>query len=486
MPHSSPTKNRFSPHCRKEGHRQSLPARTGLFAALVLCFAAISGCASPPPATDPPVTPPKAFSDTGTADVPDRWWTVFDDPGLNRTIERALSANFNLKTAWQRLSEARAIAERQSADLFFELDGVAEGETRRAETEDTDQIQLGLAAAYEVDLWGRIRAEVDAERLRARAEKADLQTAALSLSAEVARTWYRLAEAGAQLRLLKDQVAANEKVLRLLKSRFASGRIRSADVLRQRQLLESTRQQQYAAESRIQVLVHQLAVLSGRPPRAGFPADMHQKHPDLAPIPPLPATGLPADLVRRRPDVDQALLRLKAADADTAAAVSNQYPRLTLSASLSTSNDAGSDLFTDWARSFSGSLVAPLLDAGRRQAEVDRSQAFKKQRLYQYGQAVLTAFQEVEDALVREKKQVQQIESIEARVRLAERTYRQLRTEYINGAADFIDVLTALTEAQQLRRELISARRERMEIRIGLYRAVAGGFETPMTAEQKP
>ncbi|MGM0454361.1 MAG: TolC family protein, partial [Thermodesulfobacteriota bacterium] len=203
-------------------------------------------------------------------------------------------------------------------------------------------------------------------------------------------------------------------------------------------------------------------------------------------VPPLPATGLPADLVRRRPDVDQAHLRLKAADADTAAAVSNQYPRLTLSASLSTSNDAGSDLFTDWARSFSGSLVAPLLDAGRRQAEVDRSQAVKKQRLYQYGQAVLTAFQEVEDALVREKKQVQQIESIEARVRLAERTYRQLRTEYINGAADFIDVLTALTEAQQLRRELISARRERMEIRIGLYRAVAGGFETPMTAEQKP
>ncbi|MGM0454140.1 MAG: hypothetical protein ACQERN_13345, partial [Thermodesulfobacteriota bacterium] len=118
---------------------------------LLMTHAILAGCASKSPAPPPPIPSPKAFSDAGTEKLPDRWWTVFDDPDLNRLVERALAANFNLKTAWQRLSEARAIAERQSADLFPELEGFAEGETRRAETGDTDSLQLGLAAAYEVD-----------------------------------------------------------------------------------------------------------------------------------------------------------------------------------------------------------------------------------------------------------------------------------------------------------------------------------------------
>ncbi|MEF8788387.1 MAG: TolC family protein, partial [Planctomycetota bacterium] len=151
---------------------------------------------------------------------------------------------------------------------------------------------------------------------------------------------------------------------------------------------------------------------------------------------------------------------------------------LTLTASLSGTEDNATDLFDEWARSFAGDLTAPLLDAGQRQAEVERTRAVKMQRVYDYGQTMLRALQEVEDALIQEKKQVERIRRLEKHVRLAEETYERLRYEYFNGEGDYIDVLTALTDEQELRRDLLSARLALVEFRIALYRALAGGFRT--------
>ncbi len=109
---------------------------------------------------------------------------------------------------------------------------------------------------------------------------------------------------------------------------------------------------------------------------------------------------------------------------------------------------------------------------------MNRNKAVKNERLFEYGQAVLTAFQEVEDALIQEKKQVERIHSLEAQVGLVRQTYEQLRIEYLNGISDYLDVLTALTNEQRLRRELISANLGLLEFRVALYRALAGGFET--------
>ena len=415
---------------------------------------------------------PEAFSNSGSLGVPDRWWTVFQDAQLNALVDRALESNFNLRTAWQRLREARAIVARESASMFPDLEGVSNGEVSGGESGSEERLRLGLASSYEVDLWGRIRSSVEAEQYRANATRADYQAAALTLSAEVALAWYRLVEARGQLELLQEQIDANQKTLRLLRSRFANGQVRAVDVIRQRQLLESTREQKSVIRSRLQVLQHQLAVLLGRPPQTEVPSARE----DLPDIPAFPDTGIPAQLVRRRPDVKSAYHRLQAADRELAAAISNQYPRLNLTASLSTVSESASHLFEAWARSFSGDLTAPLLDAGRRAAEVDRTEARRKLRLLEYGQAVLSAFQEVEDALVQEKGQIDRIRSLERQVRLAEESSEQLRSEYYNGAADFIDVLTALTEEQQLRRDLLEARLLRLEYRIGLYRSLAGGF----------
>jgi len=462
-------------------------------------MAGLHGCASPEPVGSLPLESAPPFSPSGAEPLPDRWWTAFDDPTLNAQVERALDENFTLAAAWERLHAAQALVDREASDLYPDLDGIV-GVDVTVERQDDDfgdfddddngngddetdsqaELQLGLEAAYEVDLWGRIGSRVEAERLRASATRADYQTAALSVSAEVARTWYQLTEARLQLALIDDQIRTNEAVVDLLESRFAAGQIRSADVLRQRRLTEATREQAIAIRSRKAVLEHQLAVLQGRSPQGG---DVPPRG-DLPALPPPPATGLPSDLLRRRPDVRRAHRLLRAADRDLASAVSDQYPRLLLTASFTTAAENPSNLFQEWLASLLGQFVAPLFDAGERRAEVRRTNAVVRQRAAEYGQTVLTAFREVEDALARERYQVERIANLEEQLTLAEQTYQQLRTQYLNGVTDYIAVLTALTEEQRLQRDLLRARLTRLEFRIALYRALAGAFETGREREE--
>lgn len=437
----------------------------------------VFGCTPHKETVDSPVQESAPFSQSGAAEVPSRWWTSFENDQLNALVDTALSSNFDIQTAWQRLQASEAVIDREKGGLFPSLDANAEARTTRNQQSQfgsSDDFSAGLSSSYEIDLWGRIGSQVDAEEYRAQATLADYQTAALTVSAEVVRTWARLAEAQKQLSLVESQIETNQKVLDLLKNRFGTGQIRGVDILRQKQLLESTREQKSNAEANLRVLQHELSVLLGQSPQDTLDITPEQM-PDL---PPLPKTGVPIDLVQRRPDVKSAFNLVKAADRDLASAISNQYPRLTLSASLTTSSNTAGNLFEEWAASFAGNLLAPIFRGGELSAEVDRLEAVKKQRLYEYGQTILTAFQEVEDVLIREEKQRESIDRLEEQVTLAEQAYNQLRLEYLNGTSNYLDVLTALDEVQQLRRDLLTAELTLIEYRIGLYRALAGSFET--------
>lgn len=435
------------------------------------------------PKTSPntlPLETTTRFSETGARALPDRWWTEFNDPALNALVDTALAANFNLRTTWERLRAARAVVDRESSALLPSLDAGLQGAISFPQPDFVggENLRLGLNAGYEVDLWGRINATVDAQRFRAQASLTDYQAAAISLSAEITRTWYQLLEARNQVTLVEEQIETNRQILDLLRNRFGGGQVRSVDILRQEQLLAATREQLTVAESRAEVLEHQLAVLLGRPAQA---------EPDYPPAalpapPPLPETGLPVELVRRRPDLQSAFHRLQAADRELAAAISSQYPRLSFSGNASLRSNNFQNLLRDWAYSFGGNLFAPIFFAGELRAEVDRTESVKNQRLYEYGQAVLIAFREVEDALIREQKQRERITALQEQVDLAQQSYEQLRIAYLNGAGNYLDTLTALTQEQQLQRDLLAANLTLLEFRIALYRALAGGFGTERTS----
>jgi NodT family efflux transporter outer membrane factor (OMF) lipoprotein len=439
-----------------------------------------AGCmVHPPRDVDPPVDLPARFSKTGQAPVLETWWTAFDDARLNALIAEALGGSFSLRSAWSRLDQARAVAEKSGAALWPSVTGTADAERSRAKTAagtaNATSYGLGLAAVYELDLWGRVRSARDAAVLDVLAGAEDLNAAAISLAANVAVTWYQLIEQRGQIQLLNEQIQTNRDYLEVITLQFRRGRVSATDVLQQRQLVEATLGERVQAEAAVEVLEHQLNLLLGRPPGEPRPAPPA----DLPGLPPLAATGVPAEWVRRRPDVRAAELRVRSADRQIAAAIADRFPQILLTAGASTTAAHQADLFDAWLLKLAAGLSAPLTDGGRRRAEVRRTKAVLDERLNAYGQTVLTALREVEDALTQEARQAEYLASLQKQLALSRQAMEQTRENYTRGTTDFTRYLTTLLAHQRLQRTLLQARRLRVQYRIQLGRALAGGWTPP-------
>ena len=229
------------------------------------------------------------------------------------------------------------------------------------------------------------------------------------------------------------------------------------------------------------VLEHQLAILLGR-----APGDLSLEYPETLPVlPPLPQAGLSLELVRRRPDVRAAELRVQAADRRVGAAIADCFPRLGLTVGAETSAEQVRDLFDNWLANIAANLAGPLFDAGLRQAEVERTRAVVSEQLNSYGQVVLTALKEVEDALVQESKQAEYVASLERQLDSSAKAAAQTLENYTKGTMDFTRYLTTLLSHQQLQRKYIMAKRDLILYRIDLYRALAGSWELPRPPRAK-
>ncbi|WP_457575315.1 TolC family protein [Desulfomarina sp.] len=422
--------------------------------------------------SDPPFNLPPSFTMTGQEAVKTGWWLSFHDSGLNNLINLAFSNNFSLHVARNRLSAAKSAARQAGARLIPSLDAQGKAGTKHDYTRDNsaDSFHFSLAASYEVDLWGRLAAARDAAAFEAEASLADLQTAAVSLAAEVVKTWYNLVETTMQLQLLQKQYKTNSRVLDLITTRFRAGLAGAPDMLQQRQLVESIIEERAIMRQTLALLEHQLSLLLGE-----IPGKFHfTPGADLPHLPPLPRTGIPGELLTRRPDIEKESLRLKAADKRVASAIANQLPRLSISAELSSTAERASQLFDNWFTNLLANLTAPLLDGGLRKEEVNRQKALAREQYYQYGQTILQAILEVEDSLAREKEQKKIIDSLERQLDFAENTVNHVAIRYRQGVEDYQRVLQALLFHQKLQRNLLKARHLQIEYRIGLYRALGG------------
>lgn len=452
---------------------QSRPLRR-LTAVLVLLIT-FTGCT---PTTNmlidmPPVTLPEAFSQQGSHQISNQWWQDLHDAALEKLIAQALADNLSLFSARERLRQAEAIARQAGAALSPTLDAQGNSsETRKrldSYESSTTNLLLGLAASYEVDLWGRMQAKEEAALLDVSGSNDDLQTAALSIAAQVATTWYQLAASYSQLELLKKQQEVNTLALELIQLRFYAGQVGIADILQQKQLIESKSGEMARQRAASGQLENQLAILTGVSPGL---LTLSGK-PELIDLPPLPATGIPLDLLNNRPDIRSSYLNVLAADRRVAVAIADKYPRLSISGNLNTSGTA-SELFDNWMASTAANLVGPLFDGGYRQAEVERNKAATRELFYSYGQTILDAIGEVEDALTQEAEQRKLIASLEVQLDLATKTILNIRDRYKLGAVDYQRVLTALLSQQSLQRNVLTARQQLIDYRISLYRSLGG------------
>lgn len=419
-----------------------------------------------------PLTLPGQFSISGNGTIGALWWMDIEDPQLTPLIEHAFTDNFSLLIARDRLAEAMASARQAGALLSPNVGGRANAATRKNHNtgSSADTLLLELAASYEVDLWGRLAATRDAAVLDTQATEADLHTAATSIAAEVAQTWYRIVETTLQLQLVQKQKETNGHVLELTTVQFRAGQAGVADVLQQRQLVESNRAELTGLRRTLKLFEHQLSLLLGEVPGSS----KLPKVSEIPALPPLPDTGLPVNLLTRRPDIRSSFFKLQAADKRVAAAIANKLPKLSISGELYTSGSRASDLFNNWFTSLVANLAGPIVDGGYLQAEVEKRQAVLRQHLNQYGQTILQAIGEVEDALIQEKAQREILANLNIRLDLAAQTLTHVTIRYRSGAEDYQRVLLALLSHQDLQRKIIESRRLLINYRINLYRALGG------------
>lgn len=467
---------------------------------LLLSAALLGGC-SPYAVHDlsrPLVDAPEAFSAPATEGVTlaVRWWQEFQASELDSLVELALRENLDLRQAWSRLRQAAAQARISGAELYPQIDASAGASSNRTvdrEAEDpfggtrrfdeTDERYfVGAGLTYEIDLWRRIASQTKAGELRLEASREDVEATALVLSGAVTVLWLSLLEQETLIRLIEQQVATGEQFRELTELRFSVGSGSAVDVLQQRQQVAATRSELPPARSLLETTRHELAVLVGAPPTTLEMRPDYQPLPELPPVPRLPS---PEQLFQARPDLRSEMLRLQAADYDVAQAVAERLPRLSLSLSYDFSATSSSRIFRQEAGSIAGNLIAPLVDGGRRRAEVERRKAFVEELLDGFGQRYLDVLLEIEDAITEERYQLEFIDRLEEELGLARQTLEESRVRYANGLEDYLSVLVALQSLQGLERRIVSERRRLLVTRSTLYRALGGkGWTSELEAPE--
>lgn len=453
----------------------------------ISCLPLLTACAAQ---TLPPDLPQRALglpdsfraSGSGSADV--RWWRTFGDPQMDRLVQLALRDNPDLQATLWRLEQADAAARGARSGFWPRITGSLENsEQRRADSSGFDfsgsenegnSWSGRLAASYEVDLWGRVRAGARAAEAGRLAREDALQTAALSLAAEVSTTWLQLREQWGQRELLQQQLEVNRKTLKVLELRFGGGVTTAADVLQQRQLVQESEQELQDIENNIETLKVQLAALLGISSQRL--AGELQMASGLPALPALPDTGVPSELLLRRPDVRQAQRDLLQGYYLADQAWADRLPTLSLAAVASGGGTAIGDIVDDWLMTVTAGLEGVIFDGGQLSSAQDQQDAVLQERWALYRDTVVQALSEVEQALIEEQSVRQRLVHLRERARLADQLVVRQRRSYSRGTVDFLNVLTATTSQQSLEQQLLTARRELIENRVTLYRALSGGL----------
>ena len=412
-----------------------------------------------------------------------QWWTIFQDPQLNALEEQVDVSNQTLAVAEAQLRGARAAIGVARAPLFPTVTGTATvtgarqslnrpGATNPSNATRSDY-QLPVDVSYEFDVWGRIRRNVEANIATAQASAADLETARLSIHAELAVDYFTLHGLDAQKQLLDLTISALEKALELTTNRYNQGVASQIEVLQARTQLETVRAQALDVGVERAQFEHAIAILLGKPPAEfSIPPEPIGIQPPAIPV------GLPSELLERRPDIAGAERRVAAANEQIGIAQAAFYPTVTLKSTLGLESSSLTNLFS-WPSalwSLGSSLVETLFDAGRRQALTEQAQASYDATVATYRQTVLIAFQGVEDNLAALRILEAEAEQQEKAVQTAEAALKLAINRYKGGITTYLEVITAQSAALTAERTALDLSTRRMNASVQLIKALGGGW----------
>ena len=484
---------------------------TGLLAAL------LTACAVGPDYH--PVTPatPSGFRDLNAgqqskpvsqtlASQPDpAWWHNFKDPQLDSLVDRAIAGNINLQQAVLRIAGAReqtlqagaaalpsvtanASVQREQLGIEGELDssGVRAG-AQNIDPELASRLdslsrpvnlyQGSFDASWEIDLWGRVRRSIEAAKAQTQASIEDRNDALVSLEAEVARTYLQLRGAQSVAQTIETQIDVARQTLELTRSRQQNGLAPQTDVENASAQLGSLQAQLPTYQAQQRQAMNALAVLLGQ-----APGTLDHELADNKPLPAVPAmvaVGVPSTLARRRPDIRQAEASLHAATANIGVSVAQMFPDLSLTGQFGMRN-TDADYLTHWSShfySFGPQVSLPIFQGGKLISSVRLARVDQANAALAYRQAVLTALQDVENALVSYHTDQDRVKGLEQTAQSMQNAFDLARDSYRQGLSSFINMLDAERQLAQARQQIASAQVQTGVDLVSLYKSLGGGWE---------
>ena len=450
---------------------------------LVLAVAFTGGCSLHRPGEirlveSPPETWLQQKEGSTNQPIVDEWWLVFKDDTLNTVMNQAFANNLSLAQAYSRIEQFEAVASQSKASRLPQIS--LKGSKSRAQSIGFQGLSTGesynfsLAASFEVDLWGKLKARQKARLLDLEASRQDIQTLYLSLSAQIAENYFYLLERNEQLEFAKRTLQARQSTFELVQSRYQEGLVTALDVYQAQQAMSGAEARIPQLERDVAVIAHGLSVLLGQYPNMALTAD-------TAPLPEVKETlkewfpaGLPSDMLKNRPDIRGELNRLYASDLEIGIAIADRFPSINLMGEYGKSGfDYGTSLSgTVW--NILANLAMPVLDWGGRKAEVERKKAVFNEKLDHYRETVLIAFREVEDALISQEKTSEMIQFMEDESHAAEAALELSMDQYRDGVSNYLPVLTAQVFYFDSQTRLLAARRQLISNSISLMRALGG------------
>ncbi|HWK51956.1 MAG TPA: efflux transporter outer membrane subunit [Steroidobacter sp.] len=438
-----------------------------------------------------------------TSPLPNPWWTMFDDARLNELVIEALQHNPDAQVAAARVMEARSFLRISNADRLPTLN--LEGDVTRTQQSMATLANQGLGeipgfitrqtvytvqgtVAYELDLWGKYQRASESARAQLLNSEYGREATKLSLTGEVARTYYSLIAAAEQLARGRDTLKSREEAADLEKLRYESGESDEFTFKRAEADAAATRVSTRQLELQVVQLTNALGVLLGRSPKALVDEAVSVQGVNLPGPVQLPA-ALPSSVLSQRPDIGAAEAALNASAADIGVARAQLFPSISITGALGSASPELDDLFTSPAKiwSASGGILQPIFQGGRLRANVSRAEAVREQRKSEYARTVQQAFREVLDSLqgqaliagVREAND-QQVAALTRATELAELRYAQGDIAYL----ELLDVRRGLYQAQI---DLVAAQRDALLNTVDLALAVGGGLgdqAEPLTAQR--
>lgn len=435
-----------------------------------------------PPVLAVPATWQNAPSSSADSQHLAQWWTQLHDAQLDALVTAALAGNKDLQIAQARLREARA-ARQQARAGYAPTISASTGATRSktsAKVQVVPQKTLydaSFDASWEIDIFGGTRRAVEAAEADLAASAADLAQVRVSLLAEVAQNYVDYRSAQARLAIARSNLASQTETVQITEWRYQAGLVGASDVEQARTSREQTRAGIPDLEVSQTEAENRLAVLTGQAP--GVLHDLLGKPAALPAVPTSVAAGIPADVLRQRPDVISAERTLAAETARVGQKLAQRFTSLSLSGTFGwQSYSLGALGVADSVyRSLGGSLAATLFDGGRLRAQVEAQSAVQERALLSYESAVLSALEEVENALAAHARAYERLDARRAAAESARSAAQLTRNMYQAGLSDFQKVLE--TQRTQLSAEdsLASAEASLLTSLVTIYKTLGGGWE---------